>query len=248
MRGRRAHSRVRCRAPPMSSRFSRPAVAAFELFFLPWMRRRLRAVRIAGIPESLPVARPIVLVANHVSWWDGFILREVHRAIRPTAPFFTLMSKEELDRIPFLRQLGVLEIDRNSPSSIARAIRFLEARVTRCPDTVVAYFPQGRIWPTHRRPLGFKRGVELVLRRLDAVALPVAIHVEPLTDVAPTVFVSIGQPVGADAGAGLLERCVERELDAVLAFLATHGEEAGERWPTAGTGSLLPRGDSPSLP
>lgn len=214
----------------MHSRFSRPAVAAFELFFRPWMRRRVHAVRIAFAQPSLPPDRPLLLAANHVSWWDGFVLREVQRALRPGAPMYTVMSAAELARFPCFRRMGVVPVDASSAASVAGALRWLAERIRERPDAVIVFFPQGRIWPSHRRPLGFQRGVEVFARRLSPLVLPVGIHAEPLNTVSPTFFVSVGEGVEAPQADGL-ERRVEAELDAVLAFLAKHGEDAPRAWP-----------------
>jgi 1-acyl-sn-glycerol-3-phosphate acyltransferase len=70
------------------TRFRHAALAwkLFNLGFGPRMKLGVRATRIAGIPEELPADRPILLVSNHVSWWDGFILRGVQQVIRPGTP------------------------------------------------------------------------------------------------------------------------------------------------------------------
>jgi 1-acyl-sn-glycerol-3-phosphate acyltransferase len=223
----------------MDSRFAPAAVAAFELFFRPWMRGRVRAVLVAGVPRDLPPDRPVLFVPNHVSWWDGFVMRRVQRVLRPGAPLFHLMSERELRRFPFFRRLGVVGIDAGSPSSAARALRCLEARLAERRDGCVVLFPQGRIWPSFRRPLGFERGVELFARRLSPLVLPVGIHPEPLNAVAPTFFVSVGEPVEGGVDARGLEARVEAELDALSAFLARHGEDAARAWP--GPSGRLPR-------
>lgn len=214
----------------MRSRFSRPAVAAFELFFRPWMRRRVHAVRIAFAQPSPPPGRPLLLAANHVSWWDGFVLREVQRALRPRAPMYTVMSARELARFPYFRRMGVVGVDGSSPASVAAAVRWLRGEVRANPDAVIVFFPQGRIWPSHRRPLGFQRGVEVFARRLGALVLPVGLHAEPLASPSPAFFVSAGQPVESPS-ADELELGVEAELDAILRFLAEHGEDALAAWP-----------------
>lgn len=215
----------------MNSRFSPWAVGAFELCFHPWMRRHVHAVHITGLPAVLRPTRPLLLAANHASWWDGFILREVQRVLRPGAPMYTLMSSVELARFPFFRRLGVVGIDGQSPGSVAHALRFLAARLSERPDSVIAYFPQGRIWPSHRRPLGFRPGVELFARRLLPIVIPVGIHAEPLNAVSPSFFVSVGDPLDDALNATGLERRVEAHLDAILEFLAMHGEDAPRAWP-----------------
>lgn len=215
----------------MISRFSPAAVGAFEAFFRPWMRGRVRAVHITGLPEALPPTRPLLLAANHVSWWDGFLLRELQRALRPAAPIYTVMSRAELARFPYFHLMGVVGIDGTSPGATAHALRLLAARLQERPDSVVVFFPQGRIWPSHRRPLGFRAGVELFVRRLSPLVVPVGVHSEPLNGVSPRFFLSAGEPLDGMGDAAALERAVEAQLDAVLAFLGAHGEDAPRLWP-----------------
>lgn len=216
----------------MSSRYSPASLRAFEFFFRPWMRRRLHGEYFAGLPSKSLGNRAMLLVANHVSWWDGFILRELHRMMRPRAPLYTVMAEEQLRRVPYFRRLGVLGINRGEPASILRALRELDRHLQDHPGALVVFFPQGRIWPSHRRPLGFERGVELLLRRLPLVALPIGLHAEPLTHVSPSFFVSVGEPIEGRPTAVELERQVEVQLDAIQAFLAEHGEDAPRRWPS----------------
>jgi 1-acyl-sn-glycerol-3-phosphate acyltransferase len=215
-----------------------PAPAAlrlFDRFFLPWMRTRI-AVRITGLPPELESGRPLLLIANHVSWWDGFLLHEVHRALRPRAPLHTVMLESELHQHRLLRSLGAVGLHPESAASVARCIRTLKGRVERRPDSIVAFFPQGRIRPAGNRPLGFRRGIELFARNLPGtVILPVAIQIEPLNRISPTAFLSAGDPVeGGGPGTEVerLEGAVTAELDRILHFLTEHGESAPESWPS----------------
>ncbi|HYH79930.1 MAG TPA: 1-acyl-sn-glycerol-3-phosphate acyltransferase [Longimicrobium sp.] len=218
----------------MRSRFSPAALAAFELFLRPWQRRRLNAIRITGLPRGLRGDVPLVLAANHASWWDTFTLRELHRLLRPRAPLYTLAKEEELRRVPYFRLTGAFGVDADRPRSVLAAVRFLRDRVRERRDATVIFFPQGRIWPSHRRPLGFRRGIEAFVRPIaPCIVLPVAIHHEPGATPAPTVYVSAGAPVFVtrDLDHDLLECLVEAESDAILDFLSLHGEEAAGRWP-----------------
>lgn len=212
----------------MAERAPRTWWRAFDVAFAPIMRRRLH-VRLS---EPVPAlgSGPIVLVANHVSWWDGFLLRAVQRALRPRAELRTIALERELARHPFLRRIGAIGIDPTSPASIRHALRTVEQ--LRSDDLVLGYFPQGRIEPSHARPLAFHRGIDLVL---DAIApasvVPVALHVEPLARFAPTAFIAIGAPLDAAATNHVeLERCVTQLVDDVLAFTALHGEDADRAW------------------
>lgn len=210
--------------------FDPTIVRAFEVGFRPWMRLRIADVLVANVPRALPPDRPLLLAANHVSWWDGFILRHLQRMVRPEAPLYSVMTRRELRRFPFLARMGAVGIDPTGTASIARTVQELERRVAERPDSVIAYFPQGEIRPSFRRPLGFQRGVELFARRLDALVVPVGLHVEPLAKPTPTFFVSAADPLPTAPSATALEALVEEQLDALHAFLAAHGERAAEAW------------------
>ena len=214
-------------------RFSPFLARGFEMVFGPLMRRRLADIHFLGLPESLPPGRPVIAIANHVSNWDGFLLREVQKRLRPGWPVYSVMLEEELRRYPLFRLLGGGGIRPESPAMVGRVLRRLKARRAEDGDFFLSYFPQGRIWPAFRRPLGFRPGIDLFVRALaPAVLLPVAIHVEPLRKLRPTVFVAAGRPLKVDRASPmhlLLQDLVQAQIDRIHAFLSEHGEDATAR-------------------
>lgn len=217
----------------MESRFSPLHVRAFEAFFRPWRDRRVRTL-MAGLPRDLPNDLPLLLASNHVSWWDPFTLREMQRILRPSSPVFVVMLERELARRPYFRRMGVHGIKPGSGASLRACIRQLRARLQERPDGSVVFFPQGRIWPSFRRPLGFHPGIGLLARELaPLVVLPVGLHVEPLNSTRSTVFASAAEPIRVDGALdpAEVEAAVAGEVDALLAFLARHGEDAPDSWP-----------------
>lgn len=202
----------------------------FEFWFLPWMRTRVRTIHMAGL-RRLDEDRPLVMIANHVSWWDGFIVRAVQREVRPHSPFSVIMDRDQYDRRRLFGWIGGVPIEPGSASSTMASIAELRRRATARPDLTVSFFPQGRIWPSTRRPLGFGRGVELFTRRLRADVLPIGIHLEPLNRVSPSCFVSVGGVLPDHAPVAEIERAVTGEVDAILEHVALYGEEAERHWP-----------------
>lgn len=208
-------------------------VRGFEAVFRPWMRRRLGGLHLTGLDRELPGDRPLIFAANHVSWFDGFLIRELHRRLRPGVPLYTLMGREELCRNGFLRRLGVLDLDAERPAALKGLLRRLDAERAATPGMAISMFPQGRIWPASRRPLGFRGGITHLVRRLaPAVVVPVGIRFEPLTTVAPHAFVAVGHPI-ADGAFSLpvLESAVAGQLEAIERLLTEHGEDAPAFWP-----------------
>jgi 1-acyl-sn-glycerol-3-phosphate acyltransferase len=228
----------------MADRWPDVSLRVFEALFTPWRRRRLHRIHMAGVPAGGRIDMPLLIVANHTSWWDGFVILAVRRRLRPRGPFRAVVSETELRRHPVLGWIGGVPLQPGSPGSALRAFRGLRRLRVARPDLSVLFFPQGRIWPSHRRPLGFQRGVTTLSRLLaPVVVLPVGLHYEPLTHARPSAFVSVGPIVvvpagGPGAGAAGLDRAVAAELDRILAFLARHGEDAPRLWP--GPWSPLP--------
>jgi len=206
-----------------------PLVArGFEMVFLPLRNFRLGEIRILNLPESLPANRPVLLVGNHVSNWDGFLFREIQRRLRPDWPIYSIMLEEEIRHYPIFRWLGGIGIHPTSPASIAGALRRVrELRQTHS-DFFLSYFPQGKIFPSFKRPLDFKGGIDLFIRSMSPVTiLPVGLHLEPMRKLAPTFFLSVGKPVNEEilkSTGSSLEDLVQGELDKLHEQLALHGE------------------------
>lgn len=222
---------------------SASAWRAFDLVLRPWMRRHVR-VHVAGAVPAIPPDVPLLLCANHESWWDGFLLREVQRRLRPGAGFHAVMLDAELSRRPFLRPLGALGVTPGSTASVRRLFHTLTALAHRRPDAVVAYFPQGRIRPGSPLPLDFRRGVGAAAEALSPCRIvPVGIRVVPGRTHRMDALLSVGEPLAVPRGRrpspAVVERAVEEELEAISAFLARHEERAAERWP--GPHGRLPR-------
>lgn len=231
-------------------RSSRLAWRAFDAVFGPWMERRVR-VHLAAAAHLVEPAFPLVLVANHESWWDGFLLRKVQRALRPEARFHAAMLERELAPRPFLRLLGGLGMEPGSVSASRRFLRSLRALRRDDPSAVLAYFPQGVIRPGSPSPLGFRPGVVRVAETLaPATVVPVGILLLPGRTPRTEAYVSVGTPLAVPSPGTLtlreLERAVASEVGAIRSFMRRHGEDAPERWPAPG--EPLPRTLSPPSP
>lgn len=234
-------------------RYSPWAWKLFQLVWWPRKRLGLRGIRLAGLPRDLPPQLPVLVAANHTSWWDGFILRALQETLRPRDRLAVVMLAAELEKRPFLKWLGGIGLVPGSAASLRGLVRSLQRERISSPSLTVVFFPQGRIWPSHRRPLGFQPGVRLVARALAPVAvLPVALHLEPGRHPAPTAWVSASHPrLDMTWTVEELEGAVEAELRRIHAYLAHIGESAGEgRWDPfeplpSFTGNLNPSEENP---
>lgn len=223
----------------MRPRFFPPAVAVFEAVFRPFSATRFSAVHIETESVELDPSLPVVLVSNHVSWWDGFLVRALQRRLRPKAPLFTVMLGRELRKHPYFRLMGCVGIEPGIRGSFDLALESIAGERARFPDLCLAFFPQGRIQTAQRRPLKFRSGVLEAIRKLSPVqVVPVGLRIEPLNTMAPHAFVATGPvlrfgPGDAPNLAGI-ESAVRTVLDDLAERLDRLGEDA-RRLPGSGS-------------
>ena len=183
------------------------------------MRRRLRrglsAVRIEGLERlrALSARGPLLLCANHVSFWDGFLCALI--ADRLGLDARALMLASQLQAMPMLRHAGGVGVDLADPRDGARAIR-LAARLLDRPGRALWLFPQGAQRPQWARPLGFRRGAELIARLAPgALVVPVALHYELSEGERPEAHVALGELLPRGAPIEQLEAAVVELLEGI---------------------------------
>jgi 1-acyl-sn-glycerol-3-phosphate acyltransferase len=219
-----------------------------------WMNARVARVRTEFEQAAqLDPRAPVLLLGNHTSFWDGFLIRKLQSGFRPEAPLYTVMLETELRKNPLLRALGGIGLEPGDGASFRALLTQLKHRLTVRPDGVVVFFPQGRIWPSIRRPLGFHGGVIPLLRRLPALqVIPVGIHLEGHNRSGLTAYVSAGPVIpftaedfhrsGRDRLLRTFERGVEERIDRILRHVTRFGEDAPDTWPPRGGVSPSARG------
>ncbi len=189
------------------------AVAAWRLYTRWRVRRGLDGVYVAGLAETRArlAEGPVVFAATHVAWWDGLVMLLVDEALG--AEGHVLVEASTLRRLPWLRSVGALALDRGGLA--ARAGLRAAAAVLDRPGRAVWIFPQGRQRPPWLRPLGIRPGVGLVARASGAPIVPVALTYTFREGDRPAALVHLGSPVPADR----LEEALVAGLEVVDRFL-----------------------------
>ena len=98
---------------------------------------------------------PMLVIANHFSWWDGYAARTVNRNVFRRR-FHVMMREDELRKRPFLTRLGAFSIRRQSKSAL-HTINYAATLLTD-PENMVLLYPQGKFQSQHRFPLTFEKG------------------------------------------------------------------------------------------
>jgi acyl-[acyl-carrier-protein]-phospholipid O-acyltransferase / long-chain-fatty-acid--[acyl-carrier-protein] ligase len=143
-------------------------VPDFLLRFVLWMATHtFFNVRIVG-QENVPVRGPALLVANHMSHVDGFLISScLQRFIRFMVwrPYYEMKSLNW-----FLRLARAIPVGTTGPRDVVASIK--SARQELLDGHVVCLFAEGAISRTGNL-LPFKRGLEKITHGLDVPVIPV---------------------------------------------------------------------------
>ena len=183
------------------------ALRLLRFMFAGFARKHLRAVRVAhwGLPPPDDAGRPLVVYANHPSWWDGVAFMLYSTELFPGRRMFIPMEAAALRRYGFMRRHrrlrggaavgargGGLPADGEGGAGRARAhMLWMNA--------------PGRFMDVRERPVPMAPGlVRLAELAPDARFLPMAIEYPFWSERSAEMLCGFGPPIeGADlAGAG----------------------------------------------
>lgn len=145
------------------ARHTRMGRAVSECVSGPLMNRMFREVRIDGIQDRS--GEPLLLIANHFSWWDGFIQYRLCRELL-YRKLYVMMLEEQLRRYPMLVRCGCFSVRKHSRSvieSLDYASQLLHEK-----GNAVLVFPQGAIQSQHVERIRFESGIGYLLARAHA--------------------------------------------------------------------------------
>lgn len=162
--------------------------------YVEWLVSRHFCVMRVRNGSKLPTRGGYIGVANHHSWWDGFVALILHRRENDKRPFSIMMSDRELMRFPYFRMLGAFSVDASSVRAARESIVYAaeEARA----GAGVWLLPDGILRPP-QTPLAFTAGFVHAARRADVPILPMAMRFVFLGRRQPEILVAIGELVDA---------------------------------------------------
>lgn len=102
---------------------------------------------------------PVLLVSNHISWWDGFWMVHLNACIWKRK-FHVLMDEASLAENKWLNYAGAFSLDRRA---IRESMQLCE-RILQNKEHLLLYFPQGRFQSLYDNQLRFKRGADYLIR------------------------------------------------------------------------------------
>ncbi len=239
----------------LTARHDAWAQALFTPYVTGLFRRHFHGLRLLGQPPDPDPALPLVIVPNHSTWWDGFFvyllnLRLLGRRLH------LMMLEEQLACFPLFRRIGAFGIRPGSRGSVKTTLEY-SASLLADPANALCLFPQGEMRHPAERPLGFRPGLEHILKRHAGALtlLPLAMRCDFYEDQRPEAVFLFGRCQVAGPGsypavdwleqrvAELLEEC-GRAVQARESgrTLLSGRQQLSDRWARRRTG----RGGTPA--
>jgi len=107
---------------------------------------------------------PVLMIANHFSWWDGFIANYLNNHIFQRR-FHIMMLEEQLRERMFLNKAGAYSIKKNSRDVVETLNYTME--LLKSSQNLVVMYPQGKFKSLYHYPIDFEKGVSSILEKLN---------------------------------------------------------------------------------
>jgi len=159
-----------------------------------FVRVRVRVCDAGDDPRATGL--PLLVIANHPTWWDGYIALLLSRHFG--ARRYLMMDAAQLRRYRFFAWLGCFGVERSDARDVARSLAYAANLLRTHGPVWVWLFPQAEITPASARPLALHGGAAHILRRATADGrtigvLPVAWEYVFRGEQHPEVIVRIGE-------------------------------------------------------
>jgi 1-acyl-sn-glycerol-3-phosphate acyltransferase len=180
-----------------------PRISAVTLRFFRgivrrYFRRHFRSVMVQHEERLAEVEGPLIVFANHSSWWDPMVLVLLAQHLLPQRNHYAPMDALALQRYPILRKIGIFPVEMASARGAAQFLRTSQSILAA--GGVLWITPQGRFADPRAQPLGFKPGLGALAARTQATLVPLAIEYTFWDERLPETLLHLGEPMRIAAG------------------------------------------------
>ena len=208
---------------------SMPVLMFFRRIVRGYFRRHFHAVRIANGNHFASASGPLIVYANHSSWWDPLVSILLAAELLPARHHFAPMDAAALKRYGILQRVGIFPVETATARGAVQFLRTGEDILHR--GGVLWVTPQGRFSDPRERPLVFKPGLAaLAARAAPCTVLPLAIEYPFWDERLPECLLRFGTPIPVALGE-TAHTLQPRLLDALASTMDALRESALRRHP-----------------
>jgi 1-acyl-sn-glycerol-3-phosphate acyltransferase len=114
------------------------------------------------IDSSQDNNKSVLMIANHIFFWDGFVQMLLARKFF-NKKIFIMMLEEQLSKRLFLTHAGCFSVKKSSRDLI-NSLNYAHSKLEN-PSNMVLIFPQGEIQSLYTTQIKFEKGVEYILKK-----------------------------------------------------------------------------------
>ncbi len=123
------------------------------------IKRHFGIIQIMGALNDKKL--PVLLISNHLSWWDGFWADYVNQKLFRRV-FHFMMLEEQLRKYWLSNYVGGYSVNKSSRSMV-ETLDYTSELLSN-PENLVLIFPQGEIQSMHNQSIEFERGLGRILK------------------------------------------------------------------------------------
>jgi 1-acyl-sn-glycerol-3-phosphate acyltransferase len=174
---------------------SRSAIGLFSIYLRWYLGRHFHSVRVANAGRLPAQAQPLILFANHASWWDPLIGMLLAQAMLPEREHYAPMDETALEHYGIFQSMGFFPVDNASVRGAAQLLRAGSEVLSR-PGAVLWITPESQFQDVRKRPVVFRPGLGALMSRSGRLTcVPIAMEYVYWTERLPEALVNIGEPL-----------------------------------------------------
>ena len=179
---------------------SRRLLSFFSHYLHWYLGRHFHAMRLANSGRFPRDTGPLIVYANHASWWDPLACIVISRYFLPTASHYGAMDEAALKHYGFLRKLGLFPLQAGTRRGAAQFLRAAK-QILSTPNSVLWVTPEGHFTDMRTRPAIFRPGLATVVARLGAcTVVPLAFEYTFWDERLPEILICCGKPIEVTRG------------------------------------------------
>jgi 1-acyl-sn-glycerol-3-phosphate acyltransferase len=179
--------------PPVPAWFQN----GFHRFLGPFLKRHFHCIAIdrhSRFDRSITSGEPLIVYANHPSWWDPLIAHFLNRALFPERQFYAPIDADALAKYRVFTKLGFYGVRLDSTSGAAAFLKH-SMGIAGAANTSLWITPEGRFADPRDHEASLMPGLAHLCTRLDdGWVLPLALEYPFWDERLPECLVKLGEP------------------------------------------------------
>ncbi len=180
-----------------------PAVAGwlqngFHRFLRPFLRHHFHAVAIereSRCDSSIDDACPLIIYANHASWWDPLIAHFLNQQLFPSRQFYAPIDAEALEQYRVLGKLGFYGVQMNTNAGAATFLQ-QSTSILDSGKTAIWMTPEGRFADVRDHSAQLMPGLAHLCNRMsEGLIVPLALEYVFWEERLPVCLAKMGTPI-----------------------------------------------------